>query len=188
MQILLNFRKTIIFLAASIFLISSLLMIFSPLANAQEKNKDNTGQLSDKELNEESQFIKNEALKFDENGQPVGIDLNKVKQRHGYIPQEAKEANAILEEKAIKKGEVVEEVGNGYKNSNDCFYSEILKNVKSSLPTTVISAVADYAKSGQYGKAAKRLIKSGVKGSEVGIVYTIVSVDTQCNYKYGLLQ
>lgn len=187
MQILLNSKRTLVFLVAIIFLISSLLMVLSPSANAQEEKKDDTVQLNEKELNEEGQFIKNEALKIDENGQPVGIDLNKVEQRHGYIPQEAKDANANLEEKATKKGELEKEVGNGYKNSNDCFYSEVIKSIKSSLPPAVISAVLDYANSGQYGKAAKRLAKAGVKGSGVGTVYTIVSIDTQCTYKYGLM-
>lgn len=187
MRISLNFKKTAVFLVAIIFLISSLVMVLSSSVNAQEETNEDTTQLNEKELNEEGQFIKNEALKTDENDQPVGIDLNKVEQRHGYIPQEAKDANAALEEKATKKGEVEKEVGSGYKNSNDCFYSEVTKSIKSSLPPAVISAVLDYANSGQYGKAAKRLGKAGVKGSGVGTVYTIVSIDAQCTYKYGLL-
>ncbi|WP_426427770.1 hypothetical protein [Staphylococcus equorum] len=187
MQILLNYKKTTVFLVAIIFLISSLLMFLSPSADAQEETKDNAEQLNEKELNEEGQFIENEALKIDENGQPVGIDLNKVEERHGYIPQEAKDADVALEEKVTKKGEVEKEVGSGYRDSNDCLYSELTKTLKASLPTTVINSVIDYANSGQYGKAIKKLGSAGFKGSGIGTVYTVVSIDAECTYKYGLL-
>lgn len=184
MENTINFKKSSIIFITIAFLVSSLVVFVSSSANASENTK-----ASDQEIDKEGEFVKNEAIKKDKNGQPVGIDLDKVKQRHGYIPQEAKDANTKLEQQAEQQSSsgVKKEVGSGYKNSNDCFYSEVTKSIKQSLPPTVLSAVLDYAKSGEYAKGAKRLAKAGVNGSGIGTVYTVVSISTQCDYKYGML-
>lgn len=160
-----NFRKSLVFIVSIAFLVSSLVMFFASSANASE-NK----QPSNEELGKEAEFIQNEAIQKDENGQPTGLDLDKVKERHGYVPQEAKEADVYLKEKS--QDTATRAVGDNYQNSSDCIMNEITSSFGQALPP----AVAEAFKAGNYQGAFKRLGKAGFKGSGFGTVYTIAII------------
>lgn len=179
MSIGINFKKSLVSLIAIVFLVSLLAMFLSPSANAEESKEP-----SNTQLDAEAEFIQNEALQTDEQGQPIGIDLTKVKERHGYVPKEAKEADQYLKEKS--QGSVTREVGDNYDNNSDCTLSEMTKQFGSALPPAVIATVAEAWKSGNLSKGVKALGKAGFKGSGFGTVYTIAKISIQCDYKYGV--
>ncbi|CAC6367969.1 Uncharacterised protein [Staphylococcus aureus] len=78
-------------------------------------------------------------------------------------------------------------VGGNYKNSGDCFYSEVLNSYGELLTGNIITAVFEDVKAKNLKGVAKKLAKIGIKGNLAGIAATMVSKDVQCNLKYGLL-
>ncbi|MCE3410301.1 hypothetical protein LCD17_14375, partial [Staphylococcus aureus] len=76
-------------------------------------------------------------------------------------------------------------VGGNYKNSNDCFYSEVLNSYGELLTGNIIAAVFDDVKAKNIKSAAKKLARIGIKGNLAGIAATMVSKDVQCTLKYG---
>lgn len=163
------------------FLFGSIASVFS--SNNQASASENNP--TEKELNDEAKFIQQEALITDDKGQPVGINLDKVKERHGYIPNEAKEANNKLKSNAVQSGKVVNEVGSKYSDASDCKLKEMAKTFGQALPPALISSIVTAYNAGNYTKALKALGKAGFKGTGIGTLYSIASISVQCDYKYG---
>ncbi|MCG2214064.1 hypothetical protein K4S31_11725 [Staphylococcus epidermidis] len=162
-------------------------------ADASENSPKNNEIPTFEEVNEEVNFMYEEAVTYDENNNPLGIDYNKVEKRYGTIPQEYKQLERDITKTRAKakeqqqSGTSTRAVGDNYDGRWDCNAKEIANQVGSSIPPAVISAVIDYWQQGQKQKAFKKIIKSGLRGNAVGIAYTIISTDVQCTMKYGYL-
>ncbi|MCG1434938.1 hypothetical protein K4P77_11920 [Staphylococcus epidermidis] len=162
-------------------------------ADASENSPKNNEIPTFEEVNKEVNFMYEEAVTYDENNNPLGIDYNKVEKRYGTIPQEYKQLERDITKTRAKakeqqqSGTSTRAVGDNYDGRWDCNAKEIANQVGSSIPPAVISAVIDYWQQGQKQKAFKKIIKSGLRGNAVGIAYTIISTDVQCTMKYGYL-
>ncbi|MBD1445858.1 hypothetical protein H8G99_13475, partial [Staphylococcus aureus] len=113
--------------------------------------------------------------------------LENAKSRYGYVPEGFQKLKNDIENKKKTSSISPRAVGGNYKNSGDCFYSEVLNSYGELLTGNIITAVFEDVKAKKLKGVAKKLAKIGIKGKLAGIAATMVSKDVQCNLKYGFL-
>ena len=180
-------------LLVCILILSVISFSFINLVDASENSQKSNEIPTFEEVNEEVNFMYKEAVTYDENNNPLGIDYNKVQKRYGTIPQEYKQLESDITKARAKakeqqqSGTSTRAVGDNYNGRWECNAKELANQIGSSIPPAVITAVIDYWEQGQKQKAFNKIIKSGLRGNAVGIAYTIISTDVQCSMKYGYL-
>ncbi|MBK3944723.1 hypothetical protein JJK89_14085, partial [Staphylococcus aureus] len=118
-------------------------------------------------------------------GTAKDVNLENAKSRYGYVPEGFQKLKNDIENKKKNSSISPRAVGGNYKNSNDCFYSEVLNSYGELLTGNIIAAVFDDVKAKNIKSAAKKLARIGIKGNLAGIAATMVSKDVQCTLKYG---
>lgn len=171
-------------------ILSAVTFAIGSVVDASENDEKTADGVTYKEFSEETTFMYDEAIMYDENNSPLGVNFDKVKDRHGTVPQEYTQLDNDIKKTREKAKEQqprtsTRAVGDGYKDRWDCNAKELVKQTGSSLPPAVLTAVVDYWNQGKKGAAFKKIVKAGVKGNAVGIAYTIISTDIQCVNKYG---
>ncbi|HGX0883859.1 TPA: hypothetical protein ACNSAJ_002946 [Staphylococcus aureus] len=183
--------RKILVVSLSILTILSMVLDFN-FKEAQAQNKNNIADkkvetLNEKEIEKELKYIYGKIIILDKDGTAKDVNLENAKSRYGYVPEGFQKLKNDIENKKKTSSISPRAVGGNYKNSGDCFYSEVLNSYGELLTGNIITAVFEDVKAKNLKGVAKKLAKIGIKGNLAGIAATMVSKDVQCNLKYGLL-
>ena len=183
-------RLVTVFLSI-IMILSTSITFFSNNANAEDNNTsiadENIENLSDQELEKELTYIYGNIIILDEDGTAKDVNLKNAKEHYGYVPDAFQKLKNDLNNRKMAQSTSTRAVGDNYKNSRDCFYSEVLNSYGELLSGNIIAAAFDDVKAHNISALAKKLGRIGVKGNLAGIAATMVSKDAQCTFKYGYL-
>ncbi|MCC2249000.1 hypothetical protein JUJ52_03380 [Virgibacillus sp. AGTR] len=151
---------------------------FAPVAQAQTTEVKEVNELA-----EILKFIHEEATVKGSNGEIVSIDVEMIEEKYGEDP--------VLEDLKLE----IQKKNNLQTNKDQtnispraiipphdvkCIQKEMSEWAGGFVPTTVISSVWSYVIDGKYYKAAKKLIRAGVKGSVVGLATQLTMVWWKC--------
>lgn len=171
----------------SLFLLSSIAIFISQPASAQNEKKEilktETSQANEDELAEELNYIYNNIIITDENGQAKEVNLDKAQERYGYVPQEFKDAKV-----EVQKGQSVEQntqfraIPN--KTAEQCYKEKLEGLYKGLVPIAAIQNMVENPNLDNAKEFSKAAIKAGVKGNVASMAAQIVYYNTQCASKY----
>lgn len=172
-----------------IMILSTSISFFSNNANAENNNTSiadkNIENLNDQQLEKELSYIYGNIIILDQDGTAKDVNLENAKERYGYVPDAFQKLKNDLNNHEMSQSTSTRAVGDNYKNSNDCLYSEVLNSYGELLSGNLIAAAFDDVKAHNIPELIKKLGRIGVKGNLAGIAATLVSKDTQCTLKYG---
>ncbi|APC46847.1 hypothetical protein [Virgibacillus halodenitrificans] len=141
------------------------------------------------ELAEELEFMFDEAMVKDAEGNPVGLDYEKIEARYGEVPEELK----VLENEigiANNTGEQVivpminpSDPGGKADSIRKCMRENVLSDWGMILGGAAAGQFYAYLESGSFIKAAKLMIKYGAKGSAWGIAGSLTAQYVSCAIK-----
>ncbi|WP_188348168.1 hypothetical protein [Staphylococcus aureus] len=183
-----SLRKVLVISLSFLTILSMVLNFNFKEAQAQNKNNiadKNIETLNEKEIEKELDYIYGKIIVLDKDGTAKDVNLENAKSRYGYVPEGFQKLKNDIENKKKNSSISPRAVGGNYKNSNDCFYSEVLNSYGELLTGNIIAAVFDDVKAKNIKSAAKKLARIGIKGNLAGIAATMVSKDVQCTLKYG---
>lgn len=181
---------------------------FSTFTNAQTNNSTDFTEAEVTDLAEKLEFIYEEATIKDEEGRPISIDVDKVEAKYGPSSelsairemQEARETSQNLnKDNEITTGEPFDiglpfnPINNekDFKNLEDpitvqteavdnCIQDKIVDEWNATFSIAGWTTFFTWIYDGQYDKAAKKLLRVGVKGNLAGIGATIMYFYTSC--------
>lgn len=169
-----------------LFLLSSMAVFLSQPANAQNKNKEvletETSQTNEDELAEELNYIYNNIIITDENGQAKEVNLDKAKERYGYVPQEFKDAQA-----EVQKAQTMEEstkLKAMPKTAEQCYREKLESMYKGLVPIAQIQNMVENPNLDNAKAFSKAAIKAGIKGNVASMAAQIIYYNTECANNY----
>lgn len=169
-----------------LFLLSSMAVFLSQPANAQNKNKEvletETSQTNEDELAEELNYIYNNIIITDENGQAKEVNLDKAKERYGYVPQEFKNAQA-----EVQKAQTTEEstkLRAMPKTAEQCYREKLESMYKGLVPIAQIQNMVENPNLDNAKAFSKAAIKAGIQGNVASMAAQIIYYNTECANNY----
>lgn len=169
-----------------LFLLSSMAVFLSQPANAQNKNKEvletETSQTNEDELAEELNYIYNNIIITDENGQAKEVNLDKAKERYGYVPQEFKDAQA-----EVQKAQTMEEstkLKAMPKTAEQCYREKLESMYTGLVPIAQIQNMVENPNLDNAKAFSKAAIKAGIKGNVASMAAQIIYYNTECANNY----
>lgn len=164
----------------SLITVLAVFMTFSIPVSAKEV-KENNEKERISELAEALEFIFEEASTKDAKGNIIDIDIDMIEDKYG----ENLDEDLDLDDLKSNLGEVNESNNISpmmiMPPDAQCTRDELNSWAKEVIPTTVISTIYGHLLDGEYMSAAKKLVKSGVKGSVVGIATKLTIVWFKCH-------
>ncbi|MCS1351692.1 hypothetical protein [Mechercharimyces sp. CAU 1602] len=169
-----------ILVATSFLLVLSVTL--SPIANAQNSNKDYEDRL--KEMEEALRFISDEASQHDENGNVVDLDFKKIREKFGNDPA------LDLLEKEIQQNNAISGIPNrkGYQAASwwGCMQSSLIDFFGVNAFQSMMNAgIAHYIKTRAFKEAAKIALRYFVGSSVAGLAATLTYYSGKCAI-YGM--
>lgn len=174
------------------------LTIFSSAANAQVVNAKSVDEKKAEELAEMLEFLFEEAAIKDKQGNIVDLDINKIEKKFGKkkkIIQDIKEQKDAFINKnynVMKKcsspntendSDSIVTIANA--KVDNCITKKLKEEYGSIITGAIVSQIISYLWNGEYLKAAKKILKTGIKGSAPGIAASISIIFFTCLWKYG---
>lgn len=155
----------------------------SPMASAKSIEKEKTiKEYSENEASELIDFIQNEAIEVDKNGY-AKVDLQKVKDKFGYIPQEYidfNNDNKNINENLTEDEGITTHAIPGTRKYDICITDEIKSQFKDIVGVSSFTAAIEALAEGSKGATAKHLVKAGAKGGIHGIVLSLGWIQVKC--------
>lgn len=145
-----------------------------------------------RELAEALEFIFEEAVTIDENGNIIDFDIEKIEAEYGELPELSAikaEQELILQKPVLHPEIITEKMGEEPRITpamnafNRCVNSKIQNWLKDMVPTTALAAIYGYVMDKEYTKAAKKILTYGVKGSVAGIAATLTWYMFSCTWE-----
>lgn len=137
-----------------------------------------------KDLGEVLEFLSEEATIKNENGQPIKIDIDKVKDKYGSFPQldQLKELNKKLEANTQKQSKLQSSVtlSSGQDELDICIGEKIENGYGDLITGAVLTDIVDYFQQGDYLSAGQKLAKAGLRGTPIAIGVTVYSYFFTC--------
>lgn len=166
-------KKTLLFSVAFLTTLSFILSVFPTSAFA---NQEESQEIQAEELAKEIEFSMNEATTKDENGKVTNVNIEKIKQRYGYVPQEYTQM-----QKDLKNGEYIENsfATRALKTSEQCFNEKMQGYLQDAIPLAAITSMYNNPSPKNIKKFSHKAVKAGLKGGAAGIAATITY-----NYSY----
>ncbi|MEK4651937.1 hypothetical protein [Niallia sp. FSL W8-0954] len=191
-------RFGVFFLCFTLFL-----SVLTPKVTLAEENEDI--EVSEEEINKlakELEFVFEEVVKLDDDGNIVNINFEKYDETFGMdenIEQLKEESLDISNEEVTKYSDLISTFSinrtpSWYPSQNKrdkidaCIRKKIKDNYRDTLSIAAITTLIQYVKDGNYKKIAKRLLKMGVKNNALSMAVTLVYYHTQCVAKYQHLK
>lgn len=177
-------KKFFIRLLSLMTIIAVVATFSTPIAHAQKKEEEENTY----ELARALEFIYEEAAVKDSNGEIIDIDIEMIEEKYG---DDLLDEDIDLDD--LKAS--VHQNSNSYKSDElnsvspamimpptdvDCMQKKLKEAGKGFIPSTVLSTIYAHLLDGEYLSAAKKLIKSGIKGSAAGIAAELSIIWYQC--------
>src|SRR5699024_5106494 len=161
-------KKNLIKCLSFMSIIAVIMTFSTSFAHAQTNEEKEINELA-----EALEFIFEKATVKNSSGEIVDIDVDMIEGKYGEDLDEDLDLDSL-------KSYLQQKNNSGKENDAspamimpptdvDCMASEMKEFAKGFIPTTVISTVYAHLLDGEYLSAAKKLAKSGAKGSVVGI-------------------
>lgn len=123
---------------------------------------------------EQLEFFFEEVATIDENGNIIGLDIDKAEERFGNSPDLELLKEEIEEQEDTMYPMINPDGPNGEAiPMRNCLNTKVKNEWKSYITGAVATNILDAIMSKNYKKGAKLLIKHGVRGSIPGIVVTL---------------
>ena len=158
----------------------------APAANAETTEEDVIDAYGEKETLDLINFIQTEALQIDEDGN-AKVDLQKIEQKLGYIPNEYiefnnsnKNVNSCVASETTIKTPVASTKAIKVSKYEQCVANEIFGGWKEILGVSAFQAAVEALQQGKKLAAARLLVKAGAKGGIHGLVLTLGWVQVKC--------
>lgn len=158
---------------------------FTPAVQAQTAEKKKISELA-----ETLEFIYEKAAVKDSNGKIVDIDVEMIEEKYGESPSLDGLKSELEQKNNLKRNINLEINQTNALNSvspavimppdMECVRSELSDWVEG-LPFAALTAVYSHLMDGEYLSAAKKLIKSGAKGSAAGLAAKLTVAWFKCH-------
>ena len=153
---------------------------FTSVAEAHAEEKEQV-----KELAEALEFIFEDAAVKDQNGDIVFFDIEMIEGKYGDYPgyKDLKSKLEVKNNNNLNKSSEINVVAPRMiipPTDLTCIQEEMNNWANGFIPSTVIGTIYGYMYDGEYTKAARKLIRSGVKGSVVGVATQLSIVWWRC--------
>ncbi|WP_225305894.1 hypothetical protein [Staphylococcus aureus] len=155
-----SLRKVLVISLSFLTILSMVLNFNFKEAQAQNKNNiadKNIETLNEKEIEKELDYIYGKIIVLDKDGTAKDVNLENAKSRYGYVPEGFQKLKNDIENKKKNSSISPRAVGGNYKNSNDCFYSEVLNSYGELLTGNIIAAVFDDVKAKNHKECSKKI-------------------------------
>lgn len=150
---------------------SLVMLLFTPVVtNAQTNSSEDEKDVE--ELADALEFVYEEAVIKDEEGNIVGIDTKKIEEKFG--------SESTSELGKIKENANCDRVSVQSNSYVDCVSDKLGDYLGALVPTTAVATILKELDNGNYTLAAKKLVKAGVKGSIYGIAANLAWIETTC--------
>lgn len=168
----------------TVVMLTSFLVTPAISSAASKEGEETIKGYSKEETLEMIRFIEEEAIEVDENGN-AKVNLEKIKDRFGYIPQEYIDFNK--ENKNINEcttnpinNSIIMRAKIGPTDYQKCVMKEIKGSWKDALGVSALQSAIEALDAGRKWAAAKHIIKAGAKGGIHGIVLTLGWIQVKC--------
>lgn len=182
--------KTMFKKSFMLMIVFTLVMLqFSGIASATQANVSLTDEEKEiEELAEKLEFMFEEAIISDGEG-GVTLDFDKIEEKYGSsqdleaLKIEVESTDITCE---VDEGDLVTTAAaKGSDAVNKCMNDKIKNNWKDFIGVAAFATAIDYAISGDYTSAAKKLVKAGVRGNVVSIAGTLAWYFSSCLVTHG---
>lgn len=136
----------------------------SGIASAQEIKKQEEKEI--KEIAEQLEFIFEKAAIKDTNGKLIGLDIKMIEEKYGPSP----ELDQLKQEMEIGSNPPISMYSRAV---DDCLERKIKDGFGDLIGISAITTIITYITDGEYEKAAKKLIKIGIRGNAIAIAGTL---------------
>lgn len=159
---------------------------FAPVAQAATKEEKKAVELAEK-----LEFIFEEAAVKNSSGEIVDVDIEKIEEKYGKN-QDLEAIKSTLQQnesltptknKNVSKTDKLSRASSSVilpYATNKCFREEMTAYANGFIPSTVIGTIYGHLYDGEYLSAARKLLKSGAKGSLVGVAGQLTTVLYKC--------
>jgi len=143
----------------------------------------------EEELALDLEFMFEEAMIFDESGNPIGFDMEKIESRYGEVPTELKEIENEMANINNEDGKNITPMinpsdPNGTADKiRSCMRGYAKSQWGTVLSGSVLGTFYGYIKGGSFIKAAKLVIKHGGAGTVAGIAGGLTAEYAKCAWK-----
>lgn len=151
---------------------------FSEVSSAQRLTEQEEKEVE--ELAEKLKFVFEEATLKDINGQIISIDINKIEEKYGSIPELEQLKEEIERAKNIGKSGSTVTLYSNNPAANQCLKDKIANGFTEIISANTYSTILTWLWDGEYTLAAKKLISIGVKGNAAGVAGTLLWYMTTC--------
>lgn len=142
---------------------------------------------------EQLEFIFEEAITKNENGEIIGVDVDKIEAKYGSDPllDKVRKEQEAVHTMSIDNPALVPTYSQGgpiatlkLNSYNRCVEAKVISNFGGDwLPGTVVGTVISLAVAGEYYDAASKLVKAGIKMSIPGIVGMLGWIISSCTWQ-----
>lgn len=173
-----------------LFLLSTIAIFISQPVDAESQNRSkevlnsDASQADEDEMAEELNYIYNNVIITDQNGQAKEVNLDKAEERYGYVPQQFKDAKAEVE-----KGQSMENNNTALraslpKTAEQCYREKLEGFAGDLVPVATITQLVQNPNLDNAKAFSKAAIKAGIKGNVASMAAQIVYYNTQCAGQY----
>ncbi len=151
---------------------------FTQVTKAQEISNQEANEVA--ELAGKLEYIFEEATLKDGNGQIISIDINKIEEKYGSMPELELLKEEIERVKDIEKSGSIGVLNSSNPEANKCLKDKLAKNYGDLLSVATYTTILTWIWEGEYTLAAKKLLSVGIRGNAMGIAATLLWFMTTC--------
>lgn len=172
--------KSILILASFLLVFTT---VFSPVSFAKDTTQANDSLSSDydkrvNQLEEAFKFIGEKATKRDEQGNIIGIDIDKIESKYGKSEALEKLKNELKENNTESNSDVIQTA-----SWWGCMKSSLIDYFGvNAVQAAINGGIANYIKRKAWKEAAKLAAKYFVGSSAAGLVATFTYFSTKCTF------